>query len=173
MRINCYCLGMASVLCIFACRRSHSASLGSLLPPAIPFTHARGTGHGETTQELIGTLPPAPARHNKREREQVACAVSYCPFVAIQPLLAALTTLSVCLGSAITESGWNVATEDACNTPSASTAPAHSAPVRITPRSCQSSVTAGEAATAPEASGPVAAGAAPVGYRQHHRRPTR
>jgi hypothetical protein len=83
---------------------------------------------------------------------------SYCPFVGIQPLLAALTTFSVCLSSAITESGWNIATEGFCNTPSASTAPAHSAPVRITSRSCQSSVTAGEAATAPEATGTVAAG---------------
>ena len=82
----------------------------------------------------------------------------YCPFIGIQPLLAALTTLSVCLGSAIIDSGWNVATEGFCNTPSASTAPAHSAPVRITPRCYQSTVTAGEAATAPEASGTVAAG---------------
>ena len=57
----------------------------------------------------------------------------YCQFVVIQPLLAALTTLSVCLGSAFNDSGGNVATEGFCNTPSASTAPALSAPVRITP----------------------------------------
>ncbi len=50
----------------------------------------------------------------------------------------------------INDSGWNVATEGFCNTPSASSSPAHTAPVRITPRCCKSSVTAGEAATAPE-----------------------
>ena len=33
---------------------------GSLLPSTLPITHARGTGSEETTQELIGTLPPDP-----------------------------------------------------------------------------------------------------------------
>ena len=32
----------------------------SLLPSTLPITHARGTGSVETTQELIGTLPPDP-----------------------------------------------------------------------------------------------------------------
>ena len=104
------------------------------------------------------SLPrPAPVfasvRRHPRPGERSSCRSG-----GSQPLLATLTTLSVCLGSAINESGGNVATEGFCNTPSASTAPARSAPVRITPRSCQASVTAGEAATAPEASGTVAAG---------------
>ena len=41
--VDCYCLGMASVLCIFACSRSSPLRSGSLLPSALPFTNARGT----------------------------------------------------------------------------------------------------------------------------------
>ena len=41
--VDCYCLGMASVLSIFACSRSSPLRSGSLLPSALPFTNARGT----------------------------------------------------------------------------------------------------------------------------------
>ena len=130
---------------------------GSLLPSAFPLTHARGTGNGERRRNLSEPFPLTPSRHYKRERGQVACAEVTAN--RRHPAAARCAyTLSVCLGSAITESEWNVATEGFCNIPSASTEPERSAPVRITPRSCQSSVTAGAAATAPETSGTVVAG---------------
>ena len=45
---------------------------GSLLPSTLPFTHARGTK--KRRRNLSEPFPQAPSRHNKREREQVACA---------------------------------------------------------------------------------------------------
>ena len=125
--------GMASVLSIFACRRSlrcapvHFFRLRFRSPMPVERRNDAGTYRNPSPR-------PPPAIISGRGRR--SHALGLLPIVGIQPLLAALTTLSVCLGSAITESGWNVATEGFCNTPSASTAPARSAPVRITPRRC-------------------------------------
>ena len=151
--------------------------------------------NGAGTYRNPSPLPP-PAIISGRGRR--SHALGLLPIVAIQPLLAA--SRSLCLPQFCNnDSGWNVATNDDCNTPAASTAPAHSAPVRITPRSCQSFVAAGEAATAyirpPLHFGrgsampvvcadachrssihrrpSVAAGLPLAIHRQHHRRPTR
>ena len=112
-----------------------------------PMPEERGAGNDEGTYRNPSPRPPPAVISGRGSRSN---ALELLPIVGIQPLLAALTTLSVCLGSTITESGWNAAAEDGCNTPSASSSPARSAPVRITPRSCQLSVTTGEAATAPD-----------------------
>ena len=115
----------------------------------------RGTKNDAGTYRNPSPLPPPAIISGRWSRSH---ALGLLPIVGIQPLLATLTTLSVCLGSAINESGWNVATEGFCNTPSASTAPAHSAPVRITPRSCLSSVTVRGSSHRTRAAGTVAAG---------------
>ena len=48
--------GKASVLCIFACSRSHSAALR--FTSSVYASDHPCPKNGETTQELIGTLPP-------------------------------------------------------------------------------------------------------------------
>ena len=85
--------------------------------------------NGAGTYRNPSPLPP-PAIISGRGRR--SHALGLLPIVAIQPLLAA--SRSLCLPQFCNnDSGWNVATNDDCNTPAASTAPAHSAPVRITP----------------------------------------
>ena len=80
--VDCYCLGMASVLSIFACSRSSPLRSESLLSSAPPITHARGTGPRGTRSRrriLSEPFPPTPSRHPMREREQAACLQSVLP----------------------------------------------------------------------------------------------
>ena len=143
--VDCYCLGMASVLSIFACSRSSPLRSGSLLPSALPFTHARGTGprergHGERgTDEEPYRNPsprPPPAILCGRGSRLHACEM-FCPIRRRHPPRRIL------------------------------------APVRIKTLHCQPPLLQREAATAPEASDTVAAGVACVWHRQHHRQPIR
>ena len=69
-------------------------------------------------------------------------------------------SLSASATASPTQAGHVVVTSS-CPIPSASSSPAHTAPVRITLRSFPSSVPAGAAATAPDASVTVAAGESP------------
>ena len=115
-----YCQGRASVRFVPVARSSFAA-----------------LGCGSTLAAVGADAGHRPSIHrHPRPGERSSCRSG-----ASQPLLAALTTLSVCLAFAPTTQAGTRQPYDAANL-SASTVPSHAAPLRITPRCCRSPATA-------------------------------
>jgi len=171
--IICYCLGKASVLYSFACRRSHFAALRFTSSVYASVHPCPGNGERKNDAGTYRNPSPGPPPAVISGRGSRSNALELVPIVGIQPLLAALTTLT--LSASVLQSpnqdGTSLAKTAArlrrVILPGAfCPGPDHASLLPFVGY-CRGS------SHRTRVSGTVAAGAAPVSHFQHHRQPIR